>query len=214
MNAPSVAPETPIAAPLPRTQSRDARRMQVMEATIQSLAERGFSRTTVTDVAARAGISHGLVLFHFRSKENLLAETLDYLAEEYRLNWKSALESAGNSPEEQLVALINADFKPAICTPDRLSAWCSYWGESQSRPLYQSRCGANDALYNSTLVGLIKAMNGQHGYAVDPERTARLIRIMTDGVWLDLMTMEQPYSREEALATVMMGLHALFPRQF
>ena len=46
--------------PMPRTQSRDARRLQVIEATIDALAERGFSRTTVTDVAARAGISHGL----------------------------------------------------------------------------------------------------------------------------------------------------------
>ena len=90
---------TPTDTRPPRTQSRDARRLQVIEATIQSLADRGFSRTTITDVAERAGISHGLVLFHFQSKENLLAETLDYLAEEYRLNWQAALAEAGPAPE-------------------------------------------------------------------------------------------------------------------
>ena len=199
---------------VPRTQSRDARRLQLIEATIHSLAERGFSRITVTDVAARAGISHGLVLFHFQSKENLLAETLDFLAEEYRLNWQTALATAGNTPEDQILAMIKADFAPAICTPARLSAWCSFWGESQSRPLYQARCGANDALYNSTLMALCEKMNARHHYAVSPERTARLIRIMIEGVWLDLMTLEAPYSIAEAVETVMTGTRGFFPRHF
>jgi len=205
----------PIAAqPLPRTQSRDTRRLQLIEATIQSLAERGFSRTTVTDVAARAGISHGLVLFHFSSKENLLAETLDFLAEEYRLNWQAALAAAGDSPEDQIRAMIDADFAEAICTPARLSAWCSFWGESQSRPLYQARCGANDELYNAAMMDICAAMNARHGYDVSPERTARLIRIMIEGVWLDLMTLAEPYSIAEAIETVLTGTRGLFPRHF
>lgn len=198
----------------PRTQSRDSRRAQVIEATIQSLADRGFSRTTVTDVAARAGISHGLVLFHFQSKENLLAETLDFIAEEYRVNWQTALAAAADTPEAQILALIEADFAPALCTPARLSAWCAFWGESQSRPLYQARCGANDELYNQTLTDICTAMNACHGYTQNPAQSARLIRIMVDGVWLDLMTLEQPYSVKAAFETVLAGTRALFPRHF
>jgi TetR/AcrR family transcriptional regulator, transcriptional repressor of bet genes len=208
----STAPLAEISSP--RTLSRNARRAQLIEATIESLAERGFSRTTVTEVAARAGISHGLVLFHFQSKENLLAETLDYLAEEYRINWQTALAKAGETPESQILALIRADFAEAVCTPARLSAWCAFWGESQSRPLYQARCGANDALYNATLVRLCTAMNEAYGYDHATEQTARLIRIMTEGVWLDLMTLAQPYSVAEAMATVLAGTKALYPRHF
>jgi TetR/AcrR family transcriptional regulator, transcriptional repressor of bet genes len=199
---------------MPRTQSRDARRTQLIEATIQSLAERGFSRTTVTDVAARAGISHGLVLFHFQSKDNLLAETLDYLAEEYRISWQTAMGTATEAPEDRILALIRADFAEPICTPARLAAWCAFWGESQSRPLYQARCGANDELYNSNLTALCAEMNQRHGYAHDPERVARLLRIMVEGVWLDLMTLEVPYSTTEAMETVLMGARALYPRHF
>ena len=195
----------------PRTLARDTRRAQLIEATIDCLADKGFSRTTVTEVAKRAGISHGLVLFHFQSKDNLLAETLDYLAEEYRANWQAALALAGETPEAQILALLRADFAPSVCTPARLAAWCAYWGESQSRPLYQSRCGANDALYNETLVGICQRMNRLYGYAHNPERTARLIRIMTEGVWLDLMTLEGPYSVAEAFETVMTGARALYP---
>lgn len=210
----TLGPDTEAPAATPRTLDRDRRRAQVIEATIDCLAERGFSRTTVTDVARRAGISHGLVLFHFQSKENLLADTLDYLAAEYQANWQKALAAAGSAPEDQILALLRADFSPEICTPARLAAWCAYWGESQSRPLYQSRCGANDALYNRTLVGICQRMNQTHGYDLNPERTARLLRIMTEGVWLELMTLEGAYSVDEAFETVMLGTRALFPRHF
>ncbi len=208
-------PEDPLpSAALPRTQSRDARRARMMEATIESLAEKGFSRTTVTDVAARAGTSHGLVLFHFGSKENLLAETLDFLTEEYRVNWQSALAAAGKAPEAQIRALIKADFNEAICTPPRLSAWCAFWGESQSRPLYQAHSGANDDLYNANLVQLCGQMNDQYGFKQDPERSGRLIRFMIEGVWLDLITLAKPYSVSEAYETVLHGARALYPGKF
>ena len=88
----------------PRTLDRSTRRSQVIEATIECLAERGFSRTTVTDVARRAGISHGLVLFHFQSKDNPLAEVLDFLADEYQSNWQETLATASDAPEAQIIA--------------------------------------------------------------------------------------------------------------
>lgn len=198
----------------PRTLGRDERRQQLINATITMIAESGFSRTTLTGVAERAGVSHGLVLFHFKSKDQLLTETLDYLAEEYRSNWQTAFRSAGERPEEKILALTRADFNEMICTPAKLAAWCAFWGESQSRPLYQARCGANDAHYNNTLVSLCAEMNTRYGYTHDPQRTGRLLRIMTEGVWLDLMTLEVPYSVEEAFQTAMQGIRAIYPRHF
>lgn len=198
----------------PRTLGRNERRTQMIEATIACIAERGYSRTTLTEVARRAGLSHGLVLFHFTSKEQLLTETLDYLSEEYRNNWQAALAAAGAMPEQRLAALIAADFQPEVCRPGRLAAWCAFWGESQSRPLYQARCGANDARYNETLEGICAAMNQSHGYAGNPVRAARLIRIAIEGTWLELMTMAEPYGQQEALMTVWTCAAGLYPRHF
>lgn len=206
--------DQPQSATSPRTQSRDARRARMIEATIESLAEKGYSRVTLTDVASRAGTSHGLVLFHFRSKENLLAETLDFLTEEYRINWQSALAAAGKAPEAQIRALIKADFNEAICTPSRLSAWCAFWGESQSCPLYQAHSAANDDAYNANLVQLCAQMNDLYGFTQDPERSGRLLRFMIEGVWLDLITLAKPYCVAEAYETVLHGARALYPGKF
>ena len=201
-------------APPPRTMSRASRRTQLIEATIETLAQRGYSRTTLTEVARMAGLSHGLVNFHFETKEKLLAETLVHLAEEYYANWTAALAAAGDHPAQRLRAMVEADFNPQICTPAKLSAWCSFWGEAQSRPLYQDRCGANDTAYITTLTGRCAELLAEGRTPGDPARIARVIRVTVEGVWLDLMTMSQAYDADEGLATVHTCLALCFPRHF
>jgi AcrR family transcriptional regulator len=188
--------------------------VQLIEATIETLAVRGYARTTLTDVANHAGISHGLVNFHFQTKERLLSETLVYLSDEYRANWIAALDKSDAAPAAQLDALLRADFNPAICTPARLSAWCAFWGEAQCRPLYQDHCGANDAEYFGVLEGICRQLveNGQ--YSCNPTRAARVLRVTLEGVWLDMMTVTEPYSRDEALRTVYACAAAFFPKHF
>jgi AcrR family transcriptional regulator len=204
----------PQSEPPRRKLPRDARRVQLIEATIEVLALRGYARTTLTGVARQAGLSHGLVNFHFETKEKLLTETLLHLAEEYRLNWVAALVAAGSRPAQKLDALIRADFNPEICTPAKLSAWCSFWGEAQSRPMYQERCGSNDQIYNEQMEAICAELLKEAGVSGDAARTARVLRVTTEGVWLDMMTMNEPYDRHEALATVFCCAEAFFPQHF
>ena len=198
----------------PRKMSRETRRQQLIEATIETLALRGYASTTLTEVARTAGLSHGLVNFHFESKAKLLSETLQFLAEEYRLNWTHYLEQAPPNPAAQLQALLRADLDPAICAPSRLSAWLAFWGEAQGRPLYQERASANDDHYIAQLEGICARLMEEGGYTGDVRRIARVLRIATEGVWLDMMTMRQPYDVAESQATIFTCAAAFFPRHF
>ena len=195
----------------PRKLSREARREQLIEATIEVLAIKGYARITMSDVANQAGLSHGLVNFHFQSKDLLLAETLTYLADEYVQNWQAALAAAPPEPSAQLDALIRADFRAELCTPQRLAAWCAFWGEAQSRPLYQEKCGSNNAEYVTKLESLCAALLGPTGNA---ERVARAIRVASEGLWMDLVTQAEPYTVDEALETLLAVAGAFFPQAF
>lgn len=198
----------------PRTLSRSLRRHQVIEATLVTLANRGLARLTLTEVAREAGISHGLVLFHFESKENLLAETLAFLAGEYARNWQDALNSAGPDPADRLLALIEADFLQEIITPTRLAAWCAFWGESQSRPAYQRLCGDNDAAYIRQLESLCTALVREGGYPLDPIHAARILRLVLEGSWVDMLIAEPRISASDARQTVLAALALCFGRHF
>jgi len=198
----------------PRKLSREARREQLIEATIAVLAVRGYARATLTEVADTAGLSHGLVNFHFTSKDILFSETLAYLSEEYTQNWQRAVAMAGPSPAAQLDALVRADFLPEISTPQRLAAWCAFWGEAQSRPLYQEKCGSKNADYIEKLEHICAALLAEGGYPGKADRVARAIRVASEGIWIDLVTQPEAYTTEEAMRTVLACCTAFFPRHF
>lgn len=50
------------------------RRRELIEATLESISEVGIQATTVRAVAARAGVTNGLIRHHFENKANLIIE--------------------------------------------------------------------------------------------------------------------------------------------
>src|SRR5215467_6337245 len=85
-----------------RKASKEVRQLQLIEATIDSLAKRGYAETTMADVADGAGLSRGIVNFHFESKEKLLVATLQHMYDEYSAHCRSVLQKAGGDPARQL----------------------------------------------------------------------------------------------------------------
>ncbi|MFN4142305.1 TetR family transcriptional regulator [Aestuariivirga sp.] len=201
-------------APRRRKASRSHRREQLIEATISTIAQRGLAQTTLSSVARAAGVSHGLVIFYFESKERLLAETLRFMSDVHRRHWETAIEQAGPAPEERLLALILSEFDDALYTQEWLTAWCGFWGEAQSRPLYLTQSGENDRAYIEIFETLSAELAHAGGYPIEPGRAARVLRLTIEGVWLELMFSAKPYSREEALNTVLFCAGTLFPHHF
>lgn len=204
----------PVIDQVPRKASREVRRQQLIDATIATLARVGFSRTTLTEVAATARLSHGLIIFHFETKEKLLTETLQFMAREYRDNWERALAEAPKTPASQMDALIRADFTEAICAPDRLAAWSALLAEAQSRPIYQANCADHDLAFLQVIEKLCAELTEEGNYPLLPVHTARAIRVTLNGLWFDLMTMTNTLSRQESLQTMFNMLMAFFPDHF
>jgi AcrR family transcriptional regulator len=46
---------------------------QILKAAGSSIAEKGYSQTTISEVAARAGVSRGLLHYYFKNKDELMA---------------------------------------------------------------------------------------------------------------------------------------------
>ena len=197
-----------------RKASKEVRRRQLIEATIDSLAKRGYAETTMADVADGAGLSRGIVNFHFESKEKLLVATLQHMYDEYAAHWRAALRKAGDNPADQLRALVAADFDRSICNKRKLAAWCAFWGEAKSRPTYQALSGARDAAYQSVFVELCRTLKEDGGYEFEPRATALALSAMLEGLWLRLMIGTEDITRESALRTAWEFLSLVFPRHY
>jgi AcrR family transcriptional regulator len=124
MNPRSPAPRTGAVPSSPdkpkRTRDPDAKRAAILQAARAAFAQRGFAGATLRDIAQRAGVTHGLVIRHFHSKESLFlaaSQATEIIAEDFAgdleglpdriaRSWVRQMEdSAGSDP---LVALIRS----------------------------------------------------------------------------------------------------------
>ena len=198
-----------------RTQAKQRRREQLIKATINCVAKRGFSATTMADITREAGLSLGIVNLHFKSKDKLLLETLKYIAEEYRRHWEKTLERAGPEPADKLATLVDLDFSKAICDRKKLAVWFAFWGETRSRPIYMKTCAEYDRHYVQVETELFTELlrddtEKQH----DPQVLATTLDALVDGLWLDMLLMPKELDRKQARALAMNYLHTVLPGYF
>jgi betaine-aldehyde dehydrogenase len=155
------------------------RRRQLVEVTIDSLAEVGFVGTTLAQIAARAGVSPGLVAHYFEDKDGLLEAAFRSLARRVGTQVGSRLRLVG-TPRGRIQAIIDANLAPEEFDQRTGSAWLAFWGQvlhveslKRIQAVYQRRTLLN--LRNS----LRKLVAPEEAHSL-----AAMIAAMIDGVWL------------------------------
>ncbi|MEV0096741.1 TetR/AcrR family transcriptional regulator [Streptomyces sp. NPDC050738] len=61
--------------------SVEERREELLRATVEQIQSRGVAAVRIADVASALGVSNALVLYHYSTKENLVAAAFTYAAE-------------------------------------------------------------------------------------------------------------------------------------
>ncbi|MER5930449.1 TetR/AcrR family transcriptional regulator [Streptomyces sp. NPDC002054] len=93
------------------TTRRRATRQKLYEAAVTLIAEKGFSATTVDEIAERAGVAKGTVYYNFASKTDLFEELLRHGVGLLTASLRTAAEETearGGSRVEALDAMIRA----------------------------------------------------------------------------------------------------------
>src|SRR5919112_2797374 len=104
-----------------------ARREQILKAAYDVAVRRGIDGLTVRAVAARAHLSHGLVLFHFKRKDQLGLALLDrVLASTVSLQVPDGIAALPRS-RDRLQALLRHEIKRFAEEPRRIRLLLEYW---------------------------------------------------------------------------------------
>ena len=183
----------PIVPALGKQQAKSIRaREAICEATIDSLVGVGYAETSLNRVAAAAGFSKGALQYHYPSKEDLIAATLNRLLER---PFKRPKHSPSNIEEALMVAwtrYINTPAYRALLeilnaarTDELLQARVADdlldWGQAldeQSLEQYQAISGDNDEvvmLLNMTR-SFMRGLLVQERYGNDRAQSLRYIK--------------------------------------
>lgn len=199
--------------PARRTEPKEVRRSQLIDATINSIAKHGIGGTTMSTVTEFAGLSIGIVNFHFKSKQNLFEETLMHLAREHHDQWYNAYLDAGLSAQEKLLAIVDAHFDRKICSRKKLAVWFAYFGEARRRETYRHLIDQIDDERFSIAVRLCQDIidNGPYENAPPADQIAKTLEALYDGLMLNLLMYPGYTSREKARDQVHAYLATVFP---
>ncbi len=163
----------------PRDEGEEARRVQLVEVTIDSLAEVGYVGTTLAEIAGRAGVSPGLVAHYFDDKDGLLEAAFRTLARTLAARMRARLALA-RTPRGRVQAVIDINLAPEEFDKRTGTAWLAFWGQvlhvqglKRVQTAYQRRMLSN--LRND----LRRLIPGE-----DARGLAAMIAAMIDGVWL------------------------------
>jgi len=75
----SSGPEAQTRVRRTQRERRESTRSRLLDATIESLVELGYSGTTTLEIERRAGVSRGARIHHYPTKASLLADAVDHL---------------------------------------------------------------------------------------------------------------------------------------
>ncbi len=113
----------------------DQRREQMLRAALEVIVERGYPDTRITDVAERAGTSPALVIYYFKTRDQLLTEALRYSEDA----WYATASRRMAGIETSAGRL--AEFVAMMCLPeddagaeDSWLLWLDLWAQSPRNP--------------------------------------------------------------------------------
>jgi AcrR family transcriptional regulator len=185
--------------------SEESRREQIVQAAFRVAMREGLEQMTIRQVAAEAGLSNGLVFFHFKSKEVLLLTLLDHLLAALFETWPVP---ENVSPARQLLSWFQADLQDLSHYEqghDELQLFFSYWALAAHDSAIAERM--RDALERSRQAllplaqAVIESEPGRFRH-VTPEGLVTVVLAITQGSAMQSLLSKQRVDGEHILSVI------------
>lgn len=106
----------------------EARRKQLVEVAIETIANEGFINTTLADIARRADISKGVISYHFENKDELIDEVIRALLRASYEYIHARVNAITTGPADKIRAYIRASFEYMSLHRAHAVAQVDLWG--------------------------------------------------------------------------------------
>ena len=126
-------------------------RARLLDAVIESLAERGYAATSTTEVARRSGLTRGAQLHHFGTKERMMVAVVERLSERTKApEVASALDGVPTADRIR----ISLEVISSLVTGVEPQAYAELWAASRDVPSLAVALRANDEVARAAVLAL------------------------------------------------------------
>lgn len=160
---------------------RPKREQAILNAALSLFVHYGYDKTTIADIAAKAGVSKGAIYLHFQSKTELFNALLLREMEVYGESWLKLIEAdpkggtIGGMYKNMLYALTSSPLISALFGQDK-----KVLGNSLSKLDYQMRATQGQSIRHEFIAMMQKADAIRQD--VDPQVTAHIMDMLGYGL--------------------------------
>lgn len=184
------------------------RRHDLIEATLDCIAESGLQGATVRQIAIKAGVTAGLIRHYFASKEHILQEA--YRVVIARLTEKA--ERVTGDPEERLRSFIVINLTEPVANSRSLSLWASFISRVSVDQQLAAIHREGYLRFRNALESLLADFLQARGQEADPARCRALaiaINGLLDGLWLEGCLAGELFEERELVSIALTSIEAL-----
>ncbi len=190
---------------------RDERRKQILEAVHTCLLEKPFHKTSIKDIAQKAGLNHGALHYYFRNKEELLLEYIEYIWIKFRRIFEDHFNSEfeKSAPDMQTFQTKMRWALNEIAFNQELAhIYTEIWAHALYNEKIMNRL---KDMYRAYREQVIKEVNN----FVDSEKEAKRISSMIMALWEGMSLMAIFFDKNDLIAEIDFGefLQILTPRE-
>jgi TetR/AcrR family transcriptional repressor of bet genes len=189
------------------------RRHELIEATLDCIAELGLEGATVRRIAIRAGVTAGLVRHYFAGKEQMVADAYRSVVTTFAAK---ATDIEGN-PDQRLRQFITLNLTAPVANDRSLSLWAAFVGRVRVDPGLAAIHREGYLDFRNDLQALIADFLTSQGRVVDEaacRRFAIAINGMMDGLWLEACLAGELFEEAELVAIALASTEALLGAAF
>jgi AcrR family transcriptional regulator len=176
----------------------EQRREQILQAALEVIVERGYAETRIADVAERAGTSPALVIYYFKTRDQLLTEAIGYSEDSWYAAGTKRLESIPTA-SGQLTELIAMTALPPPAEPDTDPApgsewllWLDLWALSPRSPGVADVRRKFDERWRQTIKAIVLAGQDAGEFTqIDADEFAITLSALLDGMAIQI-ALEDP----------------------
>ena len=159
---------------MPKIGMEQVRRQQLIDATIEVVAEVGLRGATINLISKKAGMSSGIISHYFGGKHALIEASVRFLLS------KLKLETAPISPIDRLMKIVDLNFSNLQQSDSCTKTWLCFWGESMhDNSLYRLQEVNKKRLVSNLRYSFRQLLTAQR--AADE---AEIVAALIDGFWL------------------------------
>ncbi len=93
-------------------QDLSAKQIHLIRTTYRAISEKGAHRVSLQEIADRAGVSKGIILYHFGTKDRLMLATMEWILQRNAERIRKAIATESD-PERQVLVMIEVIFRNA-----------------------------------------------------------------------------------------------------